>query len=61
MSGQKIRLGLLIISAKKIFRSKRDMLCRIETSAKNWLFWLQKSNFCNKTAKHNYMDLNIFV
>ena len=48
-------------SQKMIFRPKRDILCRIETIAKNWLFWLQKSNFCNKTPKPNYMDLNIFV
>ena len=48
-------------SKKMILRPKRDILCRIETSAKNWLFWLQKSNFCNKNAKHNYMNLNIFV
>ena len=50
-----------LFQQKMIFRPKRDILCRIETSAKNWLFWLQKSFFCDKTPKHNYMDLKNFV
>ena len=38
-------------SKKMIFGPKRDTPCRIETSGKNWLFWLHKSNFCNKIPK----------
>ena len=48
-------------SKKIIFGPKGDTPCRIETSANNWLFWLHKSNFCNKIPKPKYMDLNIFV
>ena len=47
-------------SKKMILRPKRDILCRIETSAKNWPFWLLKSSCCNKTPIPNYMDLKTF-
>ena len=47
-------------SKRIILRPKRNNLCRIETRVKNWLFWLQKSNCCNKTPIPNYMDLNTF-
>ena len=49
------------LSKKMICRPKRDILCRIKISDKNWLFLLQKLIFCHKTPKPKYIDLNIFV